>query len=49
MTDDQLANKFKGLAKAVLPARQIEELLALCWCLEKLDDVAKIARASVPA
>ena len=48
MTDDQLSEKFNGLAESVLPQHQIEELLDVCWSVESLDDSAELARQAVP-
>jgi 2-methylcitrate dehydratase PrpD len=48
MTDNDLAEKFRGLAHGILSATQTENLLALCGSLERLDDVATIVRAAVP-
>ena len=48
MSDRDLEEKFRGLSSPVLPAAQIDELIALCWQLEELPDAATIARAAVP-
>jgi hypothetical protein len=37
-----------GLAAGVLPDRQIEQLIRLCWDLGTLDNAAHVALASVP-
>jgi 2-methylcitrate dehydratase PrpD len=49
MTDEDLVSKFRGQAEGVLPSKQVDELLSLCWSVSSLDDAARIARASVPA
>lgn len=48
MSDQDLADKFYGLADGVLPAAKIQELLEKCWLLPTLADVAEIARIAVP-
>jgi 2-methylcitrate dehydratase PrpD len=48
MTDQDLERKFYGLASEHLKADPIENLLGLCWKIEALDDVAKIAEATHP-
>jgi 2-methylcitrate dehydratase PrpD len=49
MSDADLEAKFRGLTAAVLPAAQVDRLIALCWDIGKLKDAAEVARASVPA
>jgi 2-methylcitrate dehydratase PrpD len=46
MTDAELEAKFMGQALQVLPEASARALMALCWRLEALDDVAEVARAS---
>jgi 2-methylcitrate dehydratase PrpD len=48
MSDADLEAKFRGLAGAVLAKSRTERLIGLCWDIEKLDNVADLARASVP-
>ncbi len=48
MSDADLEAKFRGLASPVLAKPQIERLIALCWDVAKLGNVADLARASVP-
>ena len=48
MSDADLEQKFRGLAAGVLPDRQIEQLIRLCWDLGTLDNAAHVALASVP-
>ena len=48
MSDADLETKFRGLASAVLAKPQIERLIALCWGIAKLGNVAELASASVP-
>src|SRR5580704_11391066 len=49
MTDRQLEQKFRDQAVLALPAEQVEALIALCWRIDELDDVAELIRAAVPA
>jgi 2-methylcitrate dehydratase PrpD len=49
MSDDALDTKFRSLAAPVLPAAQVERLIALCRDLDRLPDAAAIAAAAVPA
>ncbi|HWI15852.1 MAG TPA: MmgE/PrpD family protein [Burkholderiales bacterium] len=46
MSDADLEQKFRSLAADVLPAAQIDQLIAACWQLETLPDVGVIARAA---
>ena len=48
MTDAQLEVKFVGLAKDVLPVKQIDDVMRLCWSAGGLEDIADIARTCVP-
>jgi 2-methylcitrate dehydratase PrpD len=48
MTDQDLERKFTGLAAEHLKPGAIEHLLSLCWQIEALDDVSKIAEATHP-
>ena len=49
MSDVDLEAKFRGLAKGILGAEQIERLIRLCWAVGSVADAGEIARASVPA
>lgn len=49
MTDADLDAKFGSLAAPILGAQQASRLRDLCWNIEKLDDVAVLAAAAVPA
>ena len=46
MMDHDLEHKFTGLAGEHLKPEAIEHLLSLCWQIETLDDVSKIAEAT---
>jgi 2-methylcitrate dehydratase PrpD len=48
MSDADLEAKFRDLVVAVLPAAQVDQLIELCWTLEKVADVGAIARAATP-
>jgi 2-methylcitrate dehydratase PrpD len=48
MTDQDLERKFTGLAAEHLKPAAIEHLLSLCWKIETLDAVSKIAEATRP-
>jgi 2-methylcitrate dehydratase PrpD len=45
MTERDLEAKFRGLVDGILGAKRSKELLDLCWQLETLSDVSKIAEA----
>jgi 2-methylcitrate dehydratase PrpD len=47
LSDAQLEDKFRDQA-GVLPAAQVNELIAACWRLEELDDVGKLVGLAVP-
>ena len=49
MTRDALEIKFADQAATALPMAQVQDVMALCWDVEALDDVSAIAEASVPA
>jgi 2-methylcitrate dehydratase PrpD len=49
MTDADLDAKFGSLADPILGAQEASRLHDLCWNIEKLDDVAVLAAAAVPA
>jgi 2-methylcitrate dehydratase PrpD len=48
MSDRDLERKFYDLAAGALPARQCDALIAQCWAVEQLTDVAEIAQLAVP-
>lgn len=49
LSDRQLEDKFRDQA-GWLPPRQVEDLIAMCWTIENLEDVGKlVARAAVKA
>ena len=48
MSNADLAVKFRGLVEPILQPEATDRLLQLCWALPELEDVTKIARASVP-
>jgi 2-methylcitrate dehydratase PrpD len=47
MSDQDLARKFTDLAEGILPSKQSERVIELCWGMEELKDVADITRAGV--
>ena len=49
MSDKDLEAKFRSLVKPILPPAQVDRLIQLCWGIGKLDNVAELARATVPA
>ena len=49
MSDADLEAKFRGLSDGILAKDESDKLIRLCWDVEKLKDVAEVARASVPA
>jgi 2-methylcitrate dehydratase PrpD len=46
MTDSELEQKFTGLAEAVIGPLRTRDVLEMCWGLERLPDVAVLARAA---
>jgi len=48
LTDRQLEEKFRDQAVLVLPARDVETAIELCWNIDQLDDVGELVRATVP-
>jgi 2-methylcitrate dehydratase PrpD len=48
MSDRHLERKFQDLTAGTLPASQADALLAQCWAVEELRDVAQIAHLAVP-
>ena len=49
LTDKQLEEKFRDQAILVLPAREVEAAIQLCWKIDQLDDVGQLVAATVPA
>jgi 2-methylcitrate dehydratase PrpD len=49
LSDAGLETKFRQLADGVLPCSRVEELIAACWRVRELDDVAELARLAAPA
>ena len=49
LTDKQLEEKFRDQAILVLPAREVESVIQLCWKIDQLDDVGDLVTATVPA
>jgi 2-methylcitrate dehydratase PrpD len=49
LTDKQLEEKFRDQAVMVLPAREVESVIQLCWKIDQLDDVGELVAATVPA
>lgn len=49
MSNADLEAKFRGLADGVLSAAQADRLIAMCWSIASLQEVATLARATVPA
>jgi len=47
--DSDLETKFRGLTEGILSETETDNLIRLCWGVEKLEDVGELARASVPA
>jgi 2-methylcitrate dehydratase PrpD len=48
MTDGELEDKFRDQAGLVLPADQVEGVIAACWQLDQLDDVRQLIEAATP-
>ena len=48
LTDRQLEEKFRDQAVLVLPARDVETAIELCWKIDQLEDVGELVRATVP-
>jgi 2-methylcitrate dehydratase PrpD len=46
MSDAALEAKFADLADGVLPPRRVQDLIALCWSVERSPDMGQIARAA---
>jgi 2-methylcitrate dehydratase PrpD len=46
MNDAALAAKFADLAEGILPPHRIQDLITLCWAVERAPDMNAIARAA---
>jgi 2-methylcitrate dehydratase PrpD len=46
MTDGDLAQKFTGLAEAVIGSNRTKDVIEMCWGVEHLSDVGALARAA---
>jgi 2-methylcitrate dehydratase PrpD len=46
MSDAALEAKFADLAEGILTPRRIQDLIALCWAVERAPDMNAIARAA---
>ena len=49
LTDAQLNAKFRDQAVLALPPSQVDEILALCWRLDRLDDVGAFVTSATPS
>jgi 2-methylcitrate dehydratase PrpD len=49
LSDGQLDQKFRDPAVMVVPARDVEAVIPLCWKIDQLDDVGEVVNAAVPA
>jgi hypothetical protein len=49
MSDDQLQDKFTGLAEGILPPEQTRRLMDLCWNIWDLKDAGEIGRTGAAA
>jgi len=49
MSDQQLADKFTGLAEGILPDDRTRRLMDLCWKAWDLEDAGEIGRAGAAA
>jgi 2-methylcitrate dehydratase PrpD len=49
MTDGELEDKFRDQAAPVLGAQRSNELIALCWSIDKLADCRTLIEAATPA
>ena len=45
LTDDELLGKFHECAEALVPLKEREQIIDLCWRLDALDDVSELAEA----
>jgi hypothetical protein len=48
MTDRELEEKFRDQATLVLPAKQVDELIGMCWKVADLADVRQLIAKAVP-
>jgi len=48
MSDADLEAKFRGFAHGILSPAETDRVIALCWDVGRLADVAEVARATVP-
>ena len=48
MSDEQVEEKFRGLAGEVLPRDQVERATDFLWNLEKAADASELVRLMVP-
>jgi 2-methylcitrate dehydratase PrpD len=48
MTDRELEEKFRDQATLILPAKQVDELIGLCWKTAELADVRQLIAKAVP-
>ncbi|MDH3989315.1 MAG: MmgE/PrpD family protein [Gammaproteobacteria bacterium] len=49
LTTEHLEQKFADQAQSALPMSQIENVMAMCWEIEGLDEVSEISRAAASA
>ena len=42
-SDDRIVDKFRGMAEPLLGRKSADKLLERLWCLEDIDDIARIA------
>jgi 2-methylcitrate dehydratase PrpD len=48
LTDRQLEDKFRDQAVLTLPPAQVDDLIALCWRLDELNQVSELVAATIP-
>lgn len=48
MSDQQLEDKFRDQATLVLPKRQVDDLIAMCWKADSLKDCRDLVTAATP-
>jgi len=49
MTDTELEEKFRDQAGRVLPMSQVNEVIGMCWKIDKLEDVRRLISAACVA
>ena len=49
MTDIELEEKFRDQAARVLPMAQVNEVIGMCWKIDKLGDVRRLVSAACVA